>query len=248
MAPSTYSEVDTVSGEKRSTIGQIQVALSFNGRNFPCQFHVIENVTHNIVLGRDFLLMTDAIIDFGSGVVTLNKTNPTKLTLEETDDSRALASLRAQTSQSAADQSHYEKSTSFMRHYSSFIQRFKTVTSFILKFLIILLLMSPTGLTARANDNISAFPTNISPVFMENISVRSLYAYSDSSLPQIHKNQYLGIQFPFLLAPVHLKKPTIPSAITSATALNTLLQEKQVSLINHRIRHQDVPRRETRPD
>ena len=111
MAPSTYSEADTVSGEKLSTIRQFQVALSFSGRNFPCQFHFIENMTHNVVLGRHFPLLTDAIIDFG--VLTLGKSNPTNLTLEETH-SKPVASLTAQTTQSSADQNHHEKFTPFM--------------------------------------------------------------------------------------------------------------------------------------
>ena len=76
MASSTYSEVETVGGDKLPTIGQLQVPLSFNGRKFTCQFHVIENMTYKAVLGRDFLLPHGAVINFASGTVSLDKVDP----------------------------------------------------------------------------------------------------------------------------------------------------------------------------
>ena len=72
MVPSTYSRVDTVSGEKLPTVGKIEVSLLFNGKEFPCQFHVIENMSTNAVLGRDFLLTNGAIINFANGKLKLD--------------------------------------------------------------------------------------------------------------------------------------------------------------------------------
>jgi len=74
MAPSTYPRVGTVSGEKLPTIGEIELAQSIRGRKFPCQFHVVENMTTNALLGQDFLSTNGAIINFTDG--TLNLTNP----------------------------------------------------------------------------------------------------------------------------------------------------------------------------
>ena len=64
ITPSTFPEKHTVSGEKLSTIGHTQVTLLLNGRQFPCQFHVINNVAYHAVLGRDFLQSNGAIINF----------------------------------------------------------------------------------------------------------------------------------------------------------------------------------------
>ena len=82
MAPSTYSRVDTVSGENLPTVGMIEVTLSFNGREFPCQFHVVENMTTSAVLGRGFLLTNDAIINFSDGTLTLDNSHTVELSLK----------------------------------------------------------------------------------------------------------------------------------------------------------------------
>ena len=79
--PSTFPEVHTVSAEKLPTIGQIQVTLLLNGRQFPCQFHVINNVAYQAVLGRDFLQSNGAIINFSRGTLKLDKTYPLTMTL-----------------------------------------------------------------------------------------------------------------------------------------------------------------------
>ena len=81
MAPSTYPRVDTVSGEKLPTIGQIEVTLSFSGRKFPCQFHVVENMAINAVLGRDFLSTNGAIINFADGTLNLTNSHSVELPL-----------------------------------------------------------------------------------------------------------------------------------------------------------------------
>ena len=154
MAPSTYSHVDTVNGAKLSTIGQIQVLLSLNGRNFPCQFHVIEDMSHYAVLGRDFLLANDAIIHFTSGTLTLDNTYPIELPLKAKNSS-PMTNLLAPTNP-PYNRKNDEKSPSIVTQltpsYRRFVQTCNKASSFLLKFLIILLLMSPPGHATWAND------------------------------------------------------------------------------------------------
>ena len=80
MMTSSFPEVHTVSGEKLPTIGQIQVTFVLNGRQFPSQFHLINNVTFQAVLGRDFLQSNGAIINFSKGTLKLDKTYPLTVT------------------------------------------------------------------------------------------------------------------------------------------------------------------------
>ena len=54
VTPSTFPEVYTVSGEKAPTIGQIQVTLLLNGRQFPCQFHITSNMAYHLFLEEIF--------------------------------------------------------------------------------------------------------------------------------------------------------------------------------------------------
>ena len=92
MVPSTYPRADTVSGEKLPTVGKIAVTLSFNESEFPCEFHVIENITTNAVLGRDFLLKNNAIVNFADGTLKLENTQPIEL-FQKATDSQPMASL-----------------------------------------------------------------------------------------------------------------------------------------------------------
>ena len=152
MASST-SEVETVRGDKLPTIGQLQVPLSFNGRKFTCQFHVIENMTYNAVLGRDFLLSNGAVINFASGTVSLDKVKPIELTLKPID-LRPLVSLSVRNSH-PTNRNHDETAIPFLIKlipYDHFGQQLKKAAIFFLKFLIILLLMSPHGHVTTARD------------------------------------------------------------------------------------------------
>ena len=108
ITPSTFPEVHTFSGEKLPTIGQIQVTLLLNGRQFPCQFHVINNVAYHAVLGRDFLQSNGAIINFSEGTLKLDNTYPLKTTLRE-ENSRALAILTVEETRPVARSNDADK-------------------------------------------------------------------------------------------------------------------------------------------
>ena len=230
MASSTYSEVETVGGDKLPTIGQLQVPLSFNGRKFTCQFHVIENMTYNAVLGRDFLLPHGAVINFASGTVNLDKVDPIELTLKPID-LRPLASLSVHNSH-PTNRNHDEKAAPFLAKLipdDHFGQQFKKEAIFFLKFLIILLLMSPHGHVTTAHDYQATTAKDVRP-----LTSHPEFVHSHCPLPNIHTNQHFSPEFLFLLTPVRLKVPvTIPSTITPSTAtINTLSQAMEVNLLN----------------
>ena len=97
MVPRTYSRVDTVSGEKLLTVGKIEVSLLFNGKKFPCQFHVIEDISTNAVLGRDLLLTNGAIVNFADGTLKFDNIQPVEISLKATH-ARLLATLTVRNS------------------------------------------------------------------------------------------------------------------------------------------------------
>ena len=226
MAPSTYSHVDTVNGAKLSTIGQIQVLLSLNGRNFPCQFHVIEDMSHYAVLGRDFLLAHDAIIHFTSGTLTLDNAFPVELPLNA-ETLRPMTNLLVPTNLSY-NRENDEQSTSVVTQLTGpshrcFVQTCKKASSLLLKFLHILLLMSPHGHATWANDTLS-LAKDLSPLTAENSSLRPTSIFNK---PREHLS--VSSHFIFRLSHVRLKNFSSNTAVTPITVCNTLLQEIQVN-------------------
>ena len=55
MNDGPFSSVQTVSGEEVPLLGKITVPLHLNGRQFPCEIHVVQNLAYDAILGRDFL-------------------------------------------------------------------------------------------------------------------------------------------------------------------------------------------------
>ena len=101
IIPSTYPAVGTVNGEHVPTIGKINTTLSFHGRKFPCEFHVIENMPHNAVLGRDFLVANGANSNFAKGTLKLHNTKPLKLTIKASHFQPVASLLQVQESKPA---------------------------------------------------------------------------------------------------------------------------------------------------
>jgi predicted aspartyl protease len=46
-----------------TAIGVVQADLSIQGLVVPCTFHVLKSLSHNVILGKDFLKSSGAIID-----------------------------------------------------------------------------------------------------------------------------------------------------------------------------------------
>ena len=220
MAPSTYSTVDTANGAKLSTIGQIQVLLSFNGRNFPCQFHVIEDMSHYAVLGRDFLVANDAVLNFTSGTLTLDNAYPIDLPLKAAN-SRPMTNLLSPTNLSS-NQENDEQSTSLLTQltpsYRYFVTQLKKASSFLLKFLILLLLKKtsprPSSVFNKPRGNPHVIP-----------------------------------RFVYQLSPVRLKNSSTNTTVTPIIVCNVLLQQIQINPpnSNHRKVKRSTPGKENSP-
>ena len=74
MSDSPYSSVQSVSGEEVPLLGQITVPLQLNGSQYPCEFHVIQSLAYDAILGRDILQENGALIDLDNGTITIKGT------------------------------------------------------------------------------------------------------------------------------------------------------------------------------
>ena len=70
MTDGSLSTVQTISGDKVPVLGKITVPLRLNGREYPCDFHVMQNLAFDAILGRNFLQENRALIDLDNNSVT----------------------------------------------------------------------------------------------------------------------------------------------------------------------------------
>ena len=73
LCRSGSSEVKTVSGQVLPILGTVKVSLGIAGGNYPCEFHVVKNLTYEAVLGRDFLRANEAVIDLKNSTLKLER-------------------------------------------------------------------------------------------------------------------------------------------------------------------------------
>ena len=66
MSKGSLSSVQTVSGEKVPVLGKITIPLQLQGREYTREFHVMQNLAYDAILGRDFLQKNGALIDLAS--------------------------------------------------------------------------------------------------------------------------------------------------------------------------------------
>lgn len=71
MTDGSLSTVQTIIGDKVPVLGKITVPLHLNGRDYPCDFHVTQELTFDAILGRHFLQENIALIDLDRSSVTL---------------------------------------------------------------------------------------------------------------------------------------------------------------------------------
>ena len=71
------TSVKTISGEKVPVLGKIDIPVKINGNVYQGLFHVMQNLAHEVIVGRDFLQEHGAVIDLKNSSVTL-KTGPRK--------------------------------------------------------------------------------------------------------------------------------------------------------------------------
>ena len=73
MSDGPFSSVKTVSGEEVPLLGKITVLLHLNGHQYPCEFHVMQNLAYDAILGRDFLQENRALIDLDNSTITIKE-------------------------------------------------------------------------------------------------------------------------------------------------------------------------------
>ena len=214
MAPSTYPRVGTVSGEKLPTIGEIEVTLSFSGNKFPWQFHVVENMTTSVVLGRDFLSANGAIINFANGTLNLTNCHSVELPLT-TINSTPMANLlkvedqHSQVALALKNGGSAPVSTTSVCFSNRFIQQCRQTASVFLKFLIILLLMSPHG---HAAAGLHSQPRIATEIYQTPERADTPYVRNDFLLFNVQSGQVLSTKFLFQLKPVRLKDHNVSSS------------------------------------
>ena len=71
MSDGPFSSVKTVSGEEVPLLGKLTVPLHLNGRQYPCEFHVMQNLAYDAILGLDFLQENRALIDLDNSTITI---------------------------------------------------------------------------------------------------------------------------------------------------------------------------------
>ena len=74
MNKGSLSSVQTVSGEKVPVLGKITIPLQLQGREYICEFHVMQNLAYGAILGRDFLQKNGALIDLVDSTLSFNGT------------------------------------------------------------------------------------------------------------------------------------------------------------------------------
>ena len=74
MSKGSLSSVQTVSGEKVPVLGKITIPLQIQGREYTCEFHVMQNLTYDVILGRDFLQKNGALIDLVESTLSFKGT------------------------------------------------------------------------------------------------------------------------------------------------------------------------------
>ena len=72
LQKSKLMSVKTVSGEALPVLGKITTLLQITGGNYPCDLHVVRDMTYDAVLGRDFLRANGAVIDLRNGTLQLD--------------------------------------------------------------------------------------------------------------------------------------------------------------------------------
>ena len=71
MSDSPFPSVQSVSGEEVPLLGQITVPLHLSGSQYFCEFHVMQSLAYDAILGRDFLQQNRALIDLDNSTITI---------------------------------------------------------------------------------------------------------------------------------------------------------------------------------
>ena len=83
MTDGFVPSVKTVNGERVPVLGMIEVPVKLAGTLYQGQFHIMPSLTHEVILGRDFLQKHRAVLDLEKGSLTLTD-RPLKLSTTST--------------------------------------------------------------------------------------------------------------------------------------------------------------------
>ena len=79
MTDGVVPSVKTISGERVPVLGKIDMPVKINGCIYQSQFHVMQDLPYEVILGQDFLLKNNAVIDLRSKCLTLASDSSSKL-------------------------------------------------------------------------------------------------------------------------------------------------------------------------
>ena len=72
--------IQTANGERVPVLGKITVPIEMNGSEYVSDFHVMQNLAYNAILGRDFLQQNRALIDLDNNNITFKSSKAAKKT------------------------------------------------------------------------------------------------------------------------------------------------------------------------
>ena len=79
MSEGSLTSVQTVSGDTVPVLGKITIPVLLNGLEYPCEFHVMQNLAYDAILGRNFLQDNGALIDLVNNTLSFEgATHPRK--------------------------------------------------------------------------------------------------------------------------------------------------------------------------
>ena len=79
MTDGVVPSVNTISGERVPVLGKIDMPVKINGVIYHSQFHVMQDLPYEVILGQDFLLKNNAVIDLRNKSLTLAADSSSKL-------------------------------------------------------------------------------------------------------------------------------------------------------------------------
>ena len=79
MTDGEVPSVKTISGDRVPVLGKIDMPVKINGCIYQSQFHVMQHLPYEVILGQDFLLKNNAVIDLRSKCLTLASDSSSRL-------------------------------------------------------------------------------------------------------------------------------------------------------------------------
>ena len=98
MTDGILPSIQTVNGERVPVLGKITVPIELNGCEFVCDFHVMQNLAYDAILGRDFLQQNRALIDLDNNNITFKRSKDAKKTRKHSSNLPVLGTFFSPTS------------------------------------------------------------------------------------------------------------------------------------------------------